>query len=53
MPEKILIIDDEEATVQLISVLLERRGLRRSRPTAPKKACAKPTVISLTWCCWT
>jgi DNA-binding response OmpR family regulator len=26
MPEKILIIDDEEATVQLISVLLERRG---------------------------
>ncbi|MCS6836620.1 MAG: response regulator transcription factor [Anaerolineae bacterium] len=26
MPEKILIVDDEEATVQLISVLLERRG---------------------------
>jgi two-component system, OmpR family, KDP operon response regulator KdpE len=26
MPEKILIIDDEEATVQLISILLEKRG---------------------------
>jgi DNA-binding response OmpR family regulator len=26
MPEKILVIDDEEATVQLISMLLEKRG---------------------------
>lgn len=26
MPEKILVIDDEETTVQLISILLERRG---------------------------
>lgn len=26
MPEKILIIDDEEATIQLISMLLEKRG---------------------------
>ena len=26
MPEKILVIDDEEMTVQLISILLERRG---------------------------
>ncbi len=26
MPERILIIDDEEATVQLISILLEKRG---------------------------
>jgi DNA-binding response OmpR family regulator len=26
VPEKILIIDDEEATVQLISILLEKRG---------------------------
>lgn len=26
MPEKILVIDDEEATVQLISILLEKRG---------------------------
>lgn len=26
MPEKILVIDDEEATVQLISILLDRRG---------------------------
>ena len=26
MPEKVLVIDDEEATVQLISMLLEKRG---------------------------
>ncbi len=26
MPEKILIIDDEEPTVQLLSMLLEKRG---------------------------
>ena len=26
MAEKILVIDDEETTVQLISILLERRG---------------------------
>lgn len=26
MPEKILVVDDDETTVQLISILLERRG---------------------------
>lgn len=35
MPEKILIIDDEEATVQLLSMLLEKRGFETIKAYSP------------------
>jgi DNA-binding response OmpR family regulator len=37
MPEKILIIDDEEATVQLISMLLEKRGFETIKAYSPEE----------------
>ena len=52
MGKTVLIVEDEQNIVDILSFNLEREGYDTLEPTTATPACSWPWSRTPTWCCW-
>ena len=53
MGKTVLIVEDEQSIVDILSFNLTKEGYDTWRPWMAPRACSWPWSRTRTWCCWT